>query len=118
MIPNISQGSWIIKQSVGTTPVILGQKLRTKYFRGEKYFEVDVDIGASSVAASITNLVCGATKSLAVDLGVLIEGQTSETLPEQLVGTIRLDKLDLKTASYFDESTGRVCRPEAFQPNK
>ena len=118
LIPNISQGSWIIKQSVGTTPVILGQKLRTKYFRGEKYFEVDVDIGASSVAASITNLVCGATKSLAVDLGVLIEGQTSETLPEQLVGTIRLDKLDLKTASYFDESTGRVCRPEAFQPNK
>jgi hypothetical protein len=88
--------------------VILGQKLQTKYFRGERYFEVDVDIGASSVAASITNLVCGATKSLAVDLGVLVEGQTPEHLPEQLVGTVRLDKLDLKSACYFDESSGRL----------
>lgn len=110
LIPNISQGSWIIKQSVGTTPVILGQKLRTQYYRGERYFEVDVDIGASSVAASITNLVCGATKSLAVDLGVLVEGQTTQHLPEQLVGTVRLDKLDLKSACYFDESTGRLLQ--------
>jgi len=110
LIPNISQGSWIIKQSVGTTPVLLGQKLATKYFRGENYFEVDVDIGASSVAASITNLVCGATKSLAVDLGVLVEGQIPAHLPEQLVGTVRLDKLDLKSACYFDESSGRLVQ--------
>jgi hypothetical protein len=110
LIPNISQGSWIIKQSVGTTPVILGTKLRTKYYRGERYFEVDVDIGASSVAASITNLVCGATKSLAVDLGVLVEGQVPAHLPEQLAGTVRLDKLDLKSACYFDESSGRLVQ--------
>lgn len=114
LIPNISKGSWIIKQSVGTTPVILGQKLRTKYFRGTNYFEVDVDIGASSVAASITNLVCGATKTLALDMGVLIEGKTSDHLPEQLAGTIRLDRLDLKAAAYFDESTNKILRPESF----
>ena len=115
LIPNISKGSWIIKQSVGTTPVLLGQKLTTKYYRGERYFEVDVDIGASSVAASITNLVCGATKTLAIDLGVLVEGQCGEHLPEQLMGTVRIDKMDLKTAAYFDESTGRVVRPETVQ---
>lgn len=110
MIPNISKGSWIIKQSVGTTPVLLGQKLKTKYFRGSNYFEVDVDIGSSSVAASITNLVCGATKSLALDMGLLLEGQKVEHLPEQLIGTIRLDKLDLKTAAYFDEATGKILK--------
>ena len=114
LIPNIPKGSWIIKQSVGTTPVILGQKLRTKYFRGDNYFEVDVDIGASSVAASITNLVCGATKSLAVDLGVLLEGQSPQHLPEQLIGTVRLDKLDLKTAAYFDENTQRIIPTETM----
>lgn len=112
LIPNIARGSWIIKQSVGTTPVILGKKLATKYYRGQKYFEIDVDIGANSVAASITNLVCGATKSLAVDMGVLIEGQSDDTLPEQLIGTVRLDALDLKTASYFDESSGTVIRKD------
>ncbi len=40
LIPNIPQGSWIIRQSVGTTPVLLGQKLTTKYFKGPNYFEV------------------------------------------------------------------------------
>lgn len=34
------QGSWIIRQSVGTTPVLLGQKLTTKYSRGPNYLEV------------------------------------------------------------------------------
>lgn len=115
LIPNISKGSWLIRQSVGTTPVLLGQKLTTKYFKGPRYFEVDVDIGASSVAASITNLVCGATKSLALDMAVLVEGQSADHLPEQLAGTIRLDRLDLKTAAYFDEPTGKVVRPETLQ---
>jgi len=115
LIPNIAKGSWIIKQAVGTTPVILGQKLLTKYYRGSNYFEVDVDIGANSVAASITNLVCGATKTLALDMGVLIEGQCVEQLPEQLLGTVRLDKLDLKTAAYFDETSLRVVKPDQVQ---
>lgn len=79
--------------------------------RGANYFEVDVDIGSSSVAASVTNLVAGATKSLAVDMAVLIEGKIAEQLPEQLIGTIRLDKLDLKTAAYLDEVTNRILKP-------
>lgn len=33
LIPQIVKGSWIVKQSVGTTPVLLGQKLLTRYFR-------------------------------------------------------------------------------------
>ena len=38
--PSVLQGSWIIRQSVGTTPVLLGQKLTTKYSRGPNYLEV------------------------------------------------------------------------------
>lgn len=33
LIPSVLQGSWIIKQAVGNTPVLLGTKLDTKYFR-------------------------------------------------------------------------------------
>jgi hypothetical protein len=33
LIPNIPKGSWLIRQSVGTTPVLLGQKLTTNYYR-------------------------------------------------------------------------------------
>ncbi len=33
LIPQVVKGSWIVRQSVGTTPVLLGQKLLTRYFR-------------------------------------------------------------------------------------
>lgn len=115
LIPHISKGAWIMQKSVGTTPVILGQKLTTKYFFGSNYLEVDVDIGASSVAASITNMVVGATKSLTLDMGVLIEGQSPATLPEQLLGTIRLASLDMKTACYLDDTTGRIVPPDELE---
>lgn len=33
IVPRIEKGSWLIKQAVGQTPVLLGKKLTTKYFR-------------------------------------------------------------------------------------
>ena len=33
LIPSVVTGSWIIKQAVGNTPVLLGRKLTTRYFR-------------------------------------------------------------------------------------
>jgi len=33
LIPRVSEGSWIIKQSVGTTPCLLGNKLTARYFQ-------------------------------------------------------------------------------------
>ncbi|EFN56180.1 hypothetical protein CHLNCDRAFT_17328, partial [Chlorella variabilis] len=98
LIPRIVRGSWIVKQSVGTTPVLLGQKLTTRYFRGPNYFEVDVDITSNTVANSVTSLVVGAITSLVVDLAPLVEGQAEDELPERLIGSVRFEHLDLKTA--------------------
>jgi hypothetical protein len=33
LIPSVVEGSWVIRQSVGNTPVILGRKLTTHYFK-------------------------------------------------------------------------------------
>lgn len=33
LIPSVPQGSWIIKQAVGSTPVLLGNKIHTSYHR-------------------------------------------------------------------------------------
>ncbi len=112
LIPRIAEGSWVIKQSVGTTPVILGRKLTTQYHRGPNYMEVDIDIGSSTVAASVVNLVYGATKSLVIDMAVLFEGQAEDELPEQLLGTVRLDHMDLGTAPWLDVERGVVSTSE------
>ena len=60
LIPHIAEGSWVIKQSVGTVPVIVGTKLRTSYHREASYLEVCTDVTSSSAAAYITGkrLVC------------------------------------------------------------
>ncbi|PRW45250.1 ENHANCED DISEASE RESISTANCE 2 isoform X2 isoform B [Chlorella sorokiniana] len=115
LIPRIVKGSWIVKQSVGTTPVLLGQKLTTRYFRGPNYFEVDVDITSNTVANSVTSLVVGAITSLVVDLAPLVEGQAEDELPERLIGSVRFEHLDLKSAAYLDDESGRIYKNEKFK---
>lgn len=50
----MAEGSWVVKQSVGTTPVLIGHKLATHYTFTPSYCEVDVDIGSNSTANYIT----------------------------------------------------------------
>lgn len=37
------QGSWIVRQSVGSTPCLLGKAVDCNYIRGPKYLEVKTD---------------------------------------------------------------------------
>ncbi|MEW5301210.1 MAG: hypothetical protein WDW36_004084 [Sanguina aurantia] len=104
LIPHIADGSWVIKQAVGTTPVILGKALKTTYHMTKQYLEVDIDVSANNVAAYVTGLVRGATKSLIIDMGFVLEGTAPWELPEALLGTIRLNNLDLKYAKKLDLS--------------
>lgn len=82
----VKDGSWVMRQAVGTTPVIIGNKLRTTYHRGERHLEVTIDISSNSTAAGITNYVAGSVSSLAIWLGFVLEGKRSEHLPERLLG--------------------------------
>lgn len=56
-IPHIAEGSWVIKQSVGKTPVIMGSKLGLSYHQTKRYFEVTVDVASSPAASYITGMV-------------------------------------------------------------
>jgi len=81
--------------------------------RGPRYFEVDVDVSSSSVAANIVGLVQGLTKSLCVDMAICLEGHSPEELPESLLGTVRCSHLDLHSAKLLDTTTGA---PTIYQP--
>ena len=111
LIPSIVEGSWIVRQSVGQTPVMLGRKLKTAYYHGVNYLEVDIDISANATAATVTSMVAGWSKSVVLDIAVLIEGQTPEELPEQLLGTVRLQNLDMKAAVDLDTESELACTP-------
>lgn len=102
LIPCIVEGSFIVRQAVGSTPAIIGKKLRQPYYRGKNYFELDVDISSSAVANRVVGLVSGYTKKLVIDMGFLLEGQRQDELPERLFGSCRLVHLDLSVAKPLD----------------
>lgn len=95
LIPYISKGSWIVKQSVGKTACLLGQALEVNYYNGKNYLEIQIDVGSSTVARGVASLVLGYLNNLVIEMAFLIQGNTEEELPEFLLGTCRLNHLDV-----------------------
>lgn len=95
LIPYISKGSWIVKQSVGKKACLVGQALEMNYHRGKNYLELGVDVGSSTVARGVVSLVLGYLNNLVIEMAFLIQADTQEELPERLLGTCRLNHLDI-----------------------
>lgn len=53
LIPRVVEGPYPVKRVVENRPVLLGNKVTLKYFRGTNYFEIDAKVDESMVAASI-----------------------------------------------------------------
>ncbi|KAG7375893.1 hypothetical protein PHYPSEUDO_014912 [Phytophthora pseudosyringae] len=106
LIPRVVQGTWPIREGVGTTPAILGTKIYQKYYQGKNYLEADYDIGSSTVATGILNLLLGYSRDLIIDLAFVIEAQSVMELPERVLGTVRLDCLDLRHAVPYTKKMG------------
>lgn len=99
LIPSVPKGSWIVRQSVGSTPCLLGKAVDCTYIRGADYLEIDVDIGSSTVANGVLGLVFGAITSLVVDMAFLVQGNTIDELPERLIGAVRVSHIELSSAT-------------------
>ncbi|KAJ7947049.1 protein ENHANCED DISEASE RESISTANCE 2-like [Quillaja saponaria] len=91
----------IVERAVGTKACLLGKALTCKYLRQDNFLEIDVDIGSSSAARSVINLVMGYVTSIVVDLAILIEAKEEEELPEYILGTVRLIVLGLILPSFW-----------------
>eukprot|EP00123_Amoebidium_parasiticum_P017144 comp23727_c0_seq1/m.40905 comp23727_c0_seq1/g.40905 ORF comp23727_c0_seq1/g.40905 comp23727_c0_seq1/m.40905 type:complete len:803 (-) comp23727_c0_seq1:10-2418(-) len=96
LVPDMVEGSFFIRKAVPCRPAIIGNKgLKMNYLRRPNFFEVDFDVSSDPTARSVTGLVLGATKTLAVDLAFLIESKSEAELPETILGTVRFDHIDL-----------------------
>ncbi|RRT46636.1 hypothetical protein BHE74_00045756 [Ensete ventricosum] len=58
-------------------------------------FQLGIDIGSSTVARGVVSLVLGYLSNLVIEMAFLIQGNTEEELPEFLLGTCRLNHLDV-----------------------
>lgn len=97
LIPKIVQGNIVVRKAVGTKPSILGKKIKQHYIRGERFFEIVVDIASDKVAQRIVKLALGYAKTLVVDMMFVLEGTDEATLPERIFGGLRVKNIDFKT---------------------
>ncbi|XP_076921246.1 protein ENHANCED DISEASE RESISTANCE 2-like isoform X2 [Bidens hawaiensis] len=102
LIPYISKGSWLVKQSVGKKACLVGQALEINYFHGKNYIELGIDIGSSTVARGVVGLVLGYLDNLVIEMAFLIQASTQEELPETLLGTCRLNHMDASKSIPID----------------
>ncbi|KAI3705533.1 hypothetical protein L1987_75772 [Smallanthus sonchifolius] len=102
LIPYISKGSWLVKQSVGKKACLVGQALEINYFHGKNYIELGIDVGSSTVARGVVGLVLGYLNNLVIEMAFLIQANTQEELPETLLGTCRLNHMDASKSVSID----------------
>lgn len=111
IIPQVVKGPWIVKKVADNKPAIVGTKMPTNYHyepeNVEKglapYLGVDLDIVASSAARGILAVAQRYTSSLTLDLGFVIQGNSQDELPEQMLVGMRLHSLDPMVAPDLPE---------------
>ena len=97
LIPQIVEGNFMVRRAVGSTPAIMGKKLRQLYVKDEenrRFFEIVLDCCSSSVAAGVIRISLGYAKTLVIDMGFLFEGDDSSVLPERIFGCVRIKNPD------------------------
>eukprot|EP00775_Hariotina_reticulata_P009092 gene9092-9262_t len=114
LIPHLAEGSWLLKQVIGTTPCIIGRKLATSYHLTDRYMEIDVDVTTCKTAGYIVNSIRSMTTALVVDLAFLLEGQRPQELPEVLIGAARFSNIDLSDTVPVDLTRVVPCWPEPW----
>jgi Protein of unknown function (DUF1336). len=110
IVPKVVKGPWIVKKTCDGKPAIVCKKMPTQYFYEAatdgkaEYLEVDLDIVASSAARAILSVAQRYTKSLTLDLGFVLQGNSPDELPEQMAFGSRLHGLDPLTAPMLPQS--------------
>jgi hypothetical protein len=94
LIPQIVQGNFIVRKAVGSTPAIMGKKLRQLYIRSDRFFEVVLDCGSSPVASGIIRISLGYARTLVVDMAFLFEADDQSFLPERIFGCVRVKNME------------------------
>jgi len=98
LIPYVAEGPWVVRNMVTGRPAIIGRKLPVTYRQlpscgnnRQALCECTLDIGSSSATAKRIVSVCRRYMSgLTADIGFVIQAESPEELPEQMMGSIRV----------------------------
>ncbi len=105
LIPKCPEGPWAVRQLVNGKPALIGKRLPTKYnyypaSDGKaECFEADLDTRETDrVGKKAISLCRRYLTSVTLDVGIVVEGTNTSELPEQMLGCIRVHRLDSQMA--------------------
>ena len=99
LISYVAEGPWVVRNMVTGRPAIIGKKLPVSYSTYSAdpaanlapLLQCTLDIGSSSATAKRIVSVCRRYMSaLTVDIGFVIQGDTVDELPEQMLAASRI----------------------------
>lgn len=102
IIPRVMEGGFVVRKAVGGKPGILANFMKTEYYTGPGYLEVDIDISSSGLAKRVMGVVRKVARQIVIDLGFTIQGNSSHMLPEVMLGSVRLHKVQTGKLPQFD----------------
>jgi len=103
LIPNITDGPWVVKAAVRSKPALIGRKVVCRYFKTSKYMELDVNVSSSIIASQIIGVCRGYAKHFTADVGIVIQGEREEELPEMLLSVGSVRKINFSYIRKLDE---------------
>lgn len=98
VIPNVLDGPWVARKTTGSRPAILGKNIPIDYYPGDRYLEVSINIGVSTLGSRVARVMKFAIKRVNMEMAFVIEGQAEAELPERVFGGYRLQYPDISTA--------------------
>eukprot|EP00943_MAST-04B_sp_MAST-4B-sp1_P002215 g2215.t1 len=102
ILPNIPDGNWIVKKTVGKKPAIAARAVDAQWNRGNNYLEVVYDVSTSYVGNKIFSVVKGYAKKITLDLAFVIQGNTRRELPERVLCATRFFSIDLDDVNALE----------------
>jgi len=110
VIPCVAEGPWIVKAAIGggkdgshkgVVPTLVGEKVATTYYQSDDYIEVAYNTAIDAVAVTSAKLAFQHSQKMVVDIGVVVQGDTEEELPEKLLGVVRCLNFVIAGAEIF-----------------
>ena len=101
LVSRVAEGPFMVRMAMPVKPAITGKTVEQHYTRDDKagYFECALDVTKDRTAARVLQIVAPASRSLVIDVCVIIEGTRTDELPEMAIGSARLSRIDLSDAS-------------------
>lgn len=115
ILPHVEQGPWVARMAC-QKPALIGKviPIQYHYHAGDAdrapYLEADFNINSSSAAKPILQVARSCTKTLTLDLGFVIQGNTPDELPEQMLVGCRLHAIDPDSALAFPTEIDKPTR--------